>query len=147
MDRLANARHRLRSPPVRYTLLQIPGVMVFGAVVWLLLGWGWLAPATAGWLMVVWLAKDVLLYPLYRPALAAAGARHGLAALEGVQGRARTEVAGRGLVLVQGEFWRARSVGEAIPAGTAVRVTGHEGRQLLVEPVAPEGGGDHSESQ
>jgi len=45
---------------------------------------------------------------------------------------------GEGLIIVEGELWRARSAkGEEIPVGEMVRVVGYEGLVLLVERATP----------
>ena len=51
----------------------------------------------------------------------------------GLKGRALTEVASEGRVMVQGEYWWARAR-ERIAAGESVRVSGIDGMMLEVEP-------------
>lgn len=51
----------------------------------------------------------------------------------GLQGKAATEVATEGRVMVQGEYWWARTRGR-IAEGESVRVVGIEGMTLEVEP-------------
>ena len=55
----------------------------------------------------------------------------GLEELVGVKGVSRTEIRGRGMVFVRGEYWQATSR-EAIPAGALVSVEGVEGLLLFV---------------
>ncbi len=43
---------------------------------------------------------------------------------------------GEGMVLLEGEYWRARSTQGPVPKGERVRVVGVEGMMLLVEPAA-----------
>jgi membrane-bound ClpP family serine protease len=60
-------------------------------------------------------------------------------ALLGVEGSVVETIpaGGEGLVMVEGELWRARSVrDEDIPAGERVRVVGYEGLVLLVEKAS-----------
>lgn len=58
----------------------------------------------------------------------------------GTAGVARTMVAQSGVVNAAGEDWTARSVGDLpIAAGERVRVVGHDGLTLMVEPE-PAGG-------
>ena len=58
----------------------------------------------------------------------------------GTAGVARTEIAQSGVVNAAGEEWTARSVGDMpIAAGERVRVVGHDGLTLMVEPE-PAGG-------
>jgi len=117
----------------RYALLQILSWSVVLLVV-LLLRWGWINTTAAGVVIVLWLAKDVLLYPLYLPALAAESAvSPGVEAMVGRVGHCRTEVNGRGMVEVQGERWLARSAdGTRIAPGLRVEVVGHDGMILRV---------------
>ncbi len=123
------------SPLLRYCLLQVPGIAFLGALLWWLLSHGWMQPATAAWIMVLWLAKDVALYPLYRPALQR-GPGYGTRALEGRRARVVGELAPRGQVRVQGELWAAVSNdGRSVPVGRFVRITGARGLTLEVEPL------------
>ncbi|WP_296758189.1 NfeD family protein [Thioalkalivibrio sp.] len=124
-------------PLTRYTLLQFLGWALVLLVVLVLLRWGWIN-TTAAWIVVVlWLAKDVLLYPLYRSALAVESAvSPGVEAMVGRVGNCRTEVNGRGMIEVQGERWLARSAdGTRITPGLRVQVVGHDGMILQVRVV------------
>lgn len=122
-------------PLVYYVLLQVPGYLFLGALLYILMSRDWLGVEGVVWIMGLWLAKDVALYPLYRPALMANQQADAIASLEGSTGYARTEIADRGLVLVRGEFWRARTTANPIPVGTRIRVHGSEGRVLIVEAL------------
>ena len=55
--------------------------------------------------------------------------------LVGEIGKALSELAPEGKVLVHGEYWDARSTGQVISAGTRVRVLAVGRRQIEVEPV------------
>ncbi len=55
--------------------------------------------------------------------------------LVGEIGKALSELAPEGKVLVHGEYWDARSTGQVISAGTRVRVLTVGRRQIEVEPV------------
>jgi len=59
----------------------------------------------------------------------------------GEVGKALTEIAPEGKVLVHGEYWDARSTGAAIPEGTAVRVLAVGQRRIDVEPAEAAGEG------
>ena len=124
-------------PFARYALLQILSWALVLLVVLLLLRWGWINTTAAGVVIVLWLAKDVLLYPLYLPALAAESAvAPGVEAMVGRFGNCRTEVNGRGMIEVQGERWLARSAdGARIAPGLRVQVVGHDGMVLQVRTV------------
>jgi membrane-bound serine protease (ClpP class) len=60
--------------------------------------------------------------------------------LVGLVGETRGELDPEGAVHVKGTLWRGRSVDEAIPAGTKVRVRGVDGLVLRVEPEVEEDG-------
>ena len=122
----------LQHPLLRYTLLQVPGLLLLGSVLYILHGWGWLSGQAVFWVALVWVIKDIALYPLYRPALMRPPQQNVAESLLGASGTARTEVADSGLVLIRGEFWRARSAGAAIAAGKRVQVCGARGRVLVV---------------
>lgn len=132
-------------PATHYTLLQIPGWILVGFVVALLLHWAWIDAAAALVIVGLWLFKDLLLYPLYRPALVAGDeALAGASALMGRTGWCRTEVNGRGLVEIHGERWLARSLdGTVIGVGNRVEVVDREGMTLRVRCVpGPDPGTD-----
>jgi membrane-bound serine protease (ClpP class) len=59
----------------------------------------------------------------------------GMDALVGELGVALGPLEPKGEVRVAHERWSAEAAGGAIPAGTTVRVVGHEGLKLLVEPA------------
>lgn len=124
-------------PPIRFALLQIFGWASVLLVLLLLLQWGWINTTAAGVVIVLWLAKDVLLYPLYLRALAAESAGSpGVEAMVGRVGNCRTEVNGRGMIEVQGERWLARSAeGTRLAPGLRVRVVGYDGMVLQVRVV------------
>ena len=121
-------------PLIRYILVQVPGILVLGAGLYMLLGWGWISRSTAAWVMVIWVAKDAALYPLYRPALQSGIRGQPVPTLEGARGRAHSDITDRGLVVINGEFWRARSAADPIPNGTPIRVQSTHGRILTVTP-------------
>lgn len=63
-------------------------------------------------------------------------ARLGADAMVGSRARAIEPLSPEGHVLVEGEIWRAVATGP-VPAGTPLRVVGHEQYLLRVEPVQP----------
>lgn len=121
-------------PLTRYALLQILSWGLVLLVVLLLLRWGWINTTAAGVVIALWLAKEILLYPLYLPALTTESAvSPGVEAMMGRVGNCRTEVNGRGMIEVQGERWLARSAdGTRIAPGLRVQVVGHDGMVLQV---------------
>jgi len=87
-------------------------------------------------LFVLWLAKDLAMYPLVRRAYEPSEARTGAASLIGARGIAREGVDPAGYVQVRGELWRAETApGEPpIPPGGRVAVCAARGLTLIVEP-------------
>ncbi len=61
--------------------------------------------------------------------------RLGIDAMVGAAAKAMEPLAPEGHVVVEGEIWRAVA-SEPVPAGTALRVVGHEAYLLRVEPAA-----------
>lgn len=62
----------------------------------------------------------------------------GREALIGARAVVRQALEPEGLVFVEGELWRARSLSGPIPVGQLVRIVGMEGLVLLVEPFTEE---------
>jgi membrane-bound serine protease (ClpP class) len=62
----------------------------------------------------------------------------GSESLIGMIGVARTDIEPEGTVMAKGTLWRARSSGEAIPAGSKVRIEATEGLMLVVGPETEE---------
>jgi membrane protein implicated in regulation of membrane protease activity len=118
----------------RYILLQIPGWLAGAAVLIVLWDWFGLAPWMAAVLFGLYVAKDLLVYPLVRRAYER-GPAAGAVQLVGCVGRTRQRLQPAGYVLVRGELWRAEARnGSPIEPGTAVRVMAARGYTLEVEP-------------
>ncbi|MCC5858829.1 MAG: NfeD family protein [Ectothiorhodospiraceae bacterium] len=122
---------------IRYTLLQIPGLVLAAALLWWGVSLGWLRLHAALVLFLLWLLKDILLYPLYRPALERR-VPHGARALVGRSATVSVGLNPVGRVRVASESWRARCRGgEPVPAGRRVRVVDARDLMLIVEPHEP----------
>lgn len=128
------------APLLKYALLQIPGIVFVGALLFALWRWEVTSGRTAGSLLALWVAKDVAFYPLLRRAYEPSGA-HGAARLVGRTGVARRRLAPRGYVAVGGELWLAelRDRGAALAEGMPVRVVGGRRLTLIVVPDDPAG--------
>jgi len=116
-----------------YALLQVPGTLIAGLLLWLAFHWGWLSLPWAVGLLLMWVGKDILLYPLVRNVfdpLRAPGPP-----LVGACGVVEAALTPHGLIRLEGELWQAEPFqpGEAIGAGTPVRVRSARGLVLLVE--------------
>lgn len=117
----------------RYLRYQAPGVVVLAAVLVAAVRFDLVGASTAGGLLLLWVAKDLALYPLLKRAYEPSG--HGYPSrLVGKLARARENLAPRGYVGVAGELWRAEARAEDAPirAGEAVVITGAVGARLLV---------------
>jgi membrane protein implicated in regulation of membrane protease activity len=121
-------------PLLKYALLQIPDVLIVAGILCALRSWWGLDERSAWLLLALWVAKDAALYPWLRRSLQDGGGRIGPAVLVGSEGVVEQDLAGRGWVRVRGELWQAEApAGDAIPAGTRVRVCAVRGLTLGVE--------------
>ncbi|MGE5486868.1 MAG: NfeD family protein [bacterium] len=121
----------------RYTLIQLPGWICAGLIVYALWAWfgvpGWIA---AG-IFALFVAKDFALYPVLKRSYEDGG---NLPVLElaGKRGQAVEDVMPRGYVRVDGELWMAEAAPESepVPAGAPVRVQAVRGNVLIVSREA-----------
>jgi membrane-bound ClpP family serine protease len=112
----------------RYTLFQIPGVVLVGALLTFAVQFEWLGRLGAIVLCALWLLKDVALYPLLRDAYEGSDGASDAMRWRGRQGRAREDLDPAGYVMVSGELWRA----EAIESDAPIRA----GERISVEEVS-----------
>lgn len=120
---------------VRYTLLQLPGLALLILILILVQQWVDL-PTWIFWSsIVVWVAKDAILYPFVwraydqdRP--------QGANTMVGVRGIAKDRLAPSGYVQIRGELWNAELMegNPPIEKGEDVRVRGVRGLTLIVQP-------------
>jgi membrane protein implicated in regulation of membrane protease activity len=117
----------------RYFLLQIPGALLVGAVLYLV----WDETQLPGWVgfafFFLWIGKDVVLYPLLKRAYEP-GPGDAAKLLIGERGVARSTLAPDGRVLVRGEIWNARVAAgeEPIASGGEIVVRDADRLTLLV---------------
>jgi membrane-bound serine protease (ClpP class) len=128
------------SPPLKYVLFQIPGWIMSGAFLALLVHWELIATWLAVLGFVLWLVKDLVLYPFFRRAYEPSAT--GSATLVGALGVAEGNLAPAGFIRVRGELWRAVAspADKVVPAGTEVEVVKAERMELFVRPVAARSG-------
>ena len=118
---------------LKYTLLQIPGTLLAGLLLW----WIRIEAGVGLWLLWtllgVWVAKDVVLFFFLWPAYDnEQGDYYGL---KGHRGTVVDSLAPQGTVRVRGQTWKARSESSTpVPAGAAVRVMARQGLTLMVQP-------------
>ena len=120
---------------VRYALLQLPGLVLLILILILVQQWVDL-PAWIFWgSIVVWVAKDALLYPFVwraydqdRP--------QGANTMVGMRGIAKDRLAPSGYIQIRGELWNAELMegNPPIEKGEDVRVRGVRGLTLIVQP-------------
>ena len=124
---------------IRYTLLQVPALALF--ILTLILSRRWIEiPLWSFWgLVIVWLAKDVILFPFVWRAYDDRE-RKGGEGMIGMQGIAQDRLAPEGYVQIRGELWRAELMGGGLPVeeGAAVKVRETRGLTLLVQPCNDE---------
>ena len=124
---------------IRYTLLQVPALALF--ILTLILSRRWIEiPLWSFWgLVIVWLAKDVILFPFVWRAYDDRE-RKGGEGMIGMQGIAQDRLAPEGYVQIRGELWRAELMGGGPPVeeGAAVKVRETRGLTLLVQPCDDE---------
>ncbi|MGH2446517.1 MAG: NfeD family protein [Candidatus Limnocylindria bacterium] len=137
-----------------YGLLTIGGLIAFvlGAfALWTGVRPGELAfdPSVSPWIVLIVAAVGIVYVWVLVRALLQMRRNGGLAnrpvaALVGGMATAQTLIAPTGIAYAGGESWSARSPGREIGPGTALRVIGVEGLELIVEP-APAGTGGTTE--
>ena len=118
---------------VRYTLLQLPAIVLL--ILMLILVQRWVSlPAWFTWgLIIFWIAKDIVLFPLTWRAYDRSH-RGSADWMIGLKGIAENRLAPSGYVHVRGELWQAEVEGnsEPIEKGESVRIYGNRGLTLLV---------------
>jgi membrane-bound ClpP family serine protease len=122
---------------LRYTVFQIPGLALVGALLAIAVRFEWLGTLGACVLAGLWLLKDAALYPFLRDAYEGSGAMSEARRWRGQQGRAREDLNPAGYVLVAGELWRAEAVESDVPihAGERICVEGAKGSTLKVRRI------------
>jgi membrane protein implicated in regulation of membrane protease activity len=121
----------------RYAVLQVLGLVVFVVALLFIRNWFPVFPLWLFWiLVVVWIAKDVALYPLVWKSYDTQGGRDPGPAV-GATGVAKQRLEPSGYIEVGGELWKAeiaQGTG-AVEPGQRVTVTGRKGLTLSVEPL------------
>jgi membrane protein implicated in regulation of membrane protease activity len=132
-----------------YLLLQVPDILLAGAILAVLHLWANLPFAWAVGVFVAWIVKEIAMYPLVRSAFAPS--RTGPEAFIGARGVVKDALAPLGYVRLDGELWRAESLRpeQAVPVGASVVVRAVQGLTFLVEAETPdarrpEEGGSHA---
>ncbi len=120
---------------VRYTLYQIPDLILLGLALVIAVRWWEVSNEVACTLFALWVLKDILMFPVMRVGYEQGGSPSDR--LRGAVGISREALEPMGYVMVGSELWNAEVIAGAGPvsAGSAVRVVNLQGLTLLVEPV------------
>ena|GEM_PF-1976199 len=122
-------------PPLVYMLLQIPGVLFLGVILFLAWEQTWISGLTAWAVMLAWLVKDIIFYRFYRKALSPSP-QNVIAMLHGSEAVVKVSVDPVGQVSLRGEIWQAISLdGDILEPGTEVVVESNRGMTLEVRKV------------
>ena len=122
-------------PLAKYLLIQIPGWILVVVGLWLIRQWVDFPLWAAIGLFLLWVIKDLVMFPIVRPAFEPGG-KSGVERLIGARGIAQERLAPSGYIRVGGELWRAEALttDESIPEGSRVRVQAVRGLTLLIQP-------------
>lgn len=120
---------------VKYALIQMPAIVILVVSLMLIRQWINLPLYLIFWIVALWVAKDIILYPLTWRAYDWNRSGDGNAMI-GEQAIANERLAPTGYVHVHGELWRAKIMEHGLPVekGEAVRIRGIRGLTLLVQP-------------
>jgi membrane protein implicated in regulation of membrane protease activity len=120
---------------LKYGLLQVPDLAILIIGIHYLQKWFPLSSWAIAIICLLWIAKDVILYPLVWRAydwrsLPGDG-------LIGERGVAKCDLSPIGYVHVRGELWRAqlKDEGSTIQTGQPIKISAREGLILTVEPL------------
>ncbi len=129
------AGSRIRSI-ARYTLFQIPDLILLCLGLAAAVRW-WDLPVLAAYALVaLWIAKDVIMYPILRFAYESGGSG-GVYEIQGALGVVVQSLVPSGSVRLGSELWKAELMTGSGPVsvGSAIRVVEVRDLTVLVEPV------------
>ena len=126
-----------RKVVMRYALFQIPSLVLLILV--LILVWRWIdfTPWFFWGSILIWIVKDVVLFPFVWRAYDLSGSSDGHL-LVGTEGIVEEPLTPSGYIRVHGELWQAEITGEGLPIekGEVVQIRGIRGLMLLVQSDA-----------
>jgi membrane protein implicated in regulation of membrane protease activity len=128
---------RRRGGSFEYVMLQVPDILLAGAILWALHRWAGLPTRWAGVLFVLWVLKDLPMYAVLRRTFMPPAT--GPEALVNTRAVTREAPAPRGYVRVGNELWLAETTHphEVIAPETLVIVRASRGLTLLVDAASP----------
>ncbi|HSD50706.1 MAG TPA: NfeD family protein [Candidatus Methylomirabilis sp.] len=128
---------RRRRGALQYLILQVPDILLAGAILWALCRWAGLPAGWAVTLFVLWVLKDLAMYAVLGRTFMPPAT--GPEALVGTWGVTREVLAPRGYVRVGSELWLAETAHshEVIAPETPVVVRASRGLTLLVDAASP----------
>jgi membrane-bound ClpP family serine protease len=118
----------------RYTLFQIPDLILLGLGLAAAVRW-WEFPVVSAYVLLgLWIVKDIVLFPLLRVAYQTDGSSVA-DRLNGTLGVVTQSLDPTGYVMVGSERWSAEVPieGSTVAVGSTVRIVGIRGLTLLVE--------------
>ena len=126
---------------VKYALIQVPAIVILVVSLVLIRQWIDFPLYLILGIVALWVAKDIILYPLTWRAYDWDPSGD-VNAMVGERAIANERLAPTGYVRVHGELWRAKITGHGSPVekGKAVQIQGIRGLTLLVQPYIEETG-------
>ena len=121
---------------LRYTLFQIPDLILLSLGLAAAVRWWALPVFVAYGLVALWIAKDVIMYPILRVAYESGGSS-GVDGIHGALGVVTQPLAPSGYVRLGSELWKAelRCGSGTGSVGSAIRVVEIRGLTLVVEAM------------
>lgn len=118
---------------LKYTLAQLPDIVIFVVVMLILQRWLELSTRLVTVLISLWVIKDILMFPILRRSFES-DRPEDAQPMVGARGVARDRLDPEGYAWIQGELWRAELVQDHPPIepGAPVRVESLRGLTLLV---------------
>ena len=123
----------------RYTLFQIPSILLLSASLFLLHRWAGLSLSVAWTILCLWIVKDIALFPFLRRSFDTDLAGQ-MNSMVGEKGIVTDRLNPSGRLLVRGELWQAELLDHSLSAdpGQEVSVLDVRGLILVVEPSREE---------
>jgi len=124
---------------VKYTLLQLPIIVLLTTVLLVIRQWVDLPLWLIVGIIALWAVKDIAMFPVVWRAYDQSRPEDATF-IVGMQGIAKDRLAPSGYIRIRGELWRAEVMegGKPIERGKRVLVMGIEGLTLLVRPEEKE---------